>query len=61
MGWGILKAQLSRFGEIGKRVEESSAKKRREGFNLTYEIADAINRTKVRVHSGFFSFNIYQC
>ncbi|GMO62142.1 MAG: hypothetical protein Ta2A_08600 [Treponemataceae bacterium] len=44
MGRGILKAQLSRFEEIGKRVEESSAGKRREGFNLTYEVADAVKR-----------------
>ena len=42
MGRGILAAQLSRFEEIGKRAEEKSAWKRREGFNLTYEFSDAI-------------------
>ncbi|GHU94230.1 hypothetical protein FACS189479_06700 [Spirochaetia bacterium] len=42
MGRGIVSAQLSRFEEMGKRVEESSTGKRREGFNLTYEIADAV-------------------
>jgi hypothetical protein len=42
MGRGILAAQLGQFEEIGKRVEEKSTWKRREGYNLTYEFGDAI-------------------
>jgi hypothetical protein len=42
MGRGILQAQLSRFDEVGGQTEEKPAWKRREGFNLTYTLADAI-------------------
>ncbi|MDR1957195.1 MAG: hypothetical protein LBQ30_10125 [Treponema sp.] len=42
MGRGILAAEPRRFEETGKRVGENPEWKRREGFNLTYEFADAI-------------------
>jgi hypothetical protein len=45
MGRGILRAQLRRFDEVGRRVEKKSTWERREGFNRTYEYADAIKST----------------
>ncbi|MDR2633684.1 MAG: hypothetical protein LBC51_08710 [Treponema sp.] len=42
MGREILAAQLSRFDEIGELTEKKSAWMRREEFNLTYTLADAI-------------------
>jgi hypothetical protein len=42
MGRGILAAELRRFEKTGKKVGENPEWKRREGFNLTYEFADAI-------------------
>ncbi|MDR1955984.1 MAG: hypothetical protein LBQ30_03940 [Treponema sp.] len=42
MGRGILAAELCRFEKTGKRVGENPIGKRREGFNLIYEFADAI-------------------
>jgi hypothetical protein len=42
MGRGILAAELRRFEETGKKVGENPEWKRREGFNVTYEFADAI-------------------
>ncbi|MDR1955825.1 MAG: hypothetical protein LBQ30_03120 [Treponema sp.] len=42
MGRGILAAELRRFEETGKKVGENPIWKRREGFNVTYEFADAV-------------------
>jgi hypothetical protein len=42
MGREIVEAQLRRLEEMGKRVAEKTTWKRREGFNLTYEFADAL-------------------
>ena len=42
MSEGILGTALRLFEGIGKRVEEKAEWVRREGFNLTYEFADAI-------------------
>jgi hypothetical protein len=42
MGRGILAAELRRFEDTGKRAGENPIWKRREGFNLTYEFADAV-------------------
>ncbi|MDR1901106.1 MAG: hypothetical protein LBQ88_02320, partial [Treponema sp.] len=41
-GQGNLAAELRRSEETGKRVGENPIWKRREGFNLTYEFADAV-------------------
>jgi hypothetical protein len=41
-GTGILRAQLDLCGKAGERTAGKSKWKRREGFNLTYEFADAI-------------------
>ncbi|MDR1232138.1 MAG: hypothetical protein LBK61_12165, partial [Spirochaetaceae bacterium] len=42
MGRGILRAQLDLCDKTGERTAGKSKWKRREGFNLTYEFADAI-------------------
>lgn len=42
MGRGILAAELRRFEKTGKKIGKNPEWKRREGFNLTYEFADAV-------------------
>jgi hypothetical protein len=41
-GQRILAAELRRFEETGKWAGENPERKRREGFNLTYEFTDAV-------------------
>jgi hypothetical protein len=42
MGWGILKAQLPDFDQIGERADRDIQPRRRENYDLKYDYADAI-------------------
>jgi hypothetical protein len=56
MGRGILAAESRWFEKTEKLVGENPERKRREGFNLIYEFADAVKSALALV-----SFSICQC